>query len=155
SAGAVSFTVPNFNGGGGNKFTSKNLVVQGAYNYTSNVLYVSLDVPDITHMSASGGKIDFYLTLTGVTSPFGPMAVKYDLSGFNAAPHSTGSFDNSSQGWLYYSSTNSNNPITNPGTAIVTTPVIASNFTSTPQCQLASPGSLSYSCEYIEPLTLT
>jgi hypothetical protein len=78
----------------------------------------------------------------------------YDLNGTNAAAHVSGP-DNSSQGWLYYSAANSHNPIGSPGVALVTTPVISSNFVSTPDCQLSSPGSLSYSCQYILPATLT
>jgi hypothetical protein len=139
----------------GDKFSSSNLKVQGAYNYDQNgTLYMSLDVPDITHQIGAQGTIDFYLTLTGITSPVGNMHIKYDLSGANASTHTAVGFDNSSQGWLYYSATNSATPETTPGSSIVTTPAIASNFAATPTCTLAAPGSLSYSCEYINPVTL-
>src|SRR5262252_3600363 len=57
ASGLVSHTVPNINGGGGNKFTSSGLKVQGAFNYINKVLYLSLDVPDITHTSSSPGTI--------------------------------------------------------------------------------------------------
>jgi len=155
NSGLVSSEVPNFNGGNGNKFTSSHLLVQGSFNYVNNVLYMSLDVPDITHTSNTQGKIDLYLTLTGIDLPAGTMPFKYDLSGFNAAAHRNVGFDNSSRGWLYYSAGDSNDPVSNPGTAVVTTPEIASNFGSTPECHLATPESLSYSCEYITPVTLT
>jgi len=155
SSGTVLFVLPSINGGSGNKFSSTNLNIQGAYHYDPNgTLYMSLDVPDITHTSNTQGKIDFFLTLTGVTQPSGSMNIKYDLSGNNAGPHAGVGFDNSSQGWLYYSSTNSADPINTPGASVVTTPAIASNFSATPECHLASPGSLSYSCEYITPITL-
>jgi hypothetical protein len=157
TSGLVLFALPSINGTSGNKFSSTGLLIQGQYNYnTANTLYMSLDVPDITHQSNTQGKIDFYLTITGVTIPTGgPINLKYDLSGFNAGLHANAGFDNSSQGWLYYSSTNSTDPIGSPGVALVTTPAIASNFTPTPDCHLANPGSLSYSCEYITPVTLS
>jgi hypothetical protein len=156
SSGVVFGAVNNVNGGSGNKFDS-GLVVQGAFHYTGNgTLYMSLDVPDITHTSNTQGTINFYLTLYDATMPSGgPMNFKYDLSGNNAGPHANTGTDNSSVGHFYYSSTNSHNPVTSPGVAIVTTPAIASNFASTPECHLANPGSLSYSCEYIEPVSLT
>ena len=155
ASGLVQSTVNNVNGGSGNRFDSSGLNVQGAYHYDQNgTLYMSLDVPDITHTVSTQGKIDFYLTVTGVTNPTGSMSIKYDLSGSNASTHSNVGFDNSSQGWLYYSATNSTTPETTPGAAVVTTPAIASNFVSTPQCHLANPGSLAYSCEYITPITL-
>ena len=156
TSGIVQATVNNINGGGGNKFTSSLLNVQGAFNYDPNgTLYMSLDVPDIKHTSNTQGVIDFYLTLYDVNAPTGgPMLFKYDLSGFNAAPHANVGFDNSSIGHFYYSAANSSDPVSNPGAAIVTTPEIASNFAGTPECKLANPGSLSYSCEYIEPVTL-
>jgi hypothetical protein len=155
TSGMVLATVPNINGGSGNKFTSNGLKVQGAFHYTNNVLYFSLDVPDITHTNSAPGKIDFYLTLYDLTTPAGgPMNFQYDLSGTNAAPHVNGP-DNSSQGWFYYSAANSHNPVLSPGVALVTTPAIASNFAPTPQCHLSAPGSLSYSCEYILPATVT
>jgi hypothetical protein len=144
------------NGGSGNRFSSNGLVVQGAYNYDAKgTLYMSLDVPDITHTIGTQGIIDFYLTVTGVTTPVGSMNIKYDLSGNNAGAHTSVGFDNSSKGWLFYSSTNSATPEVTPGAAVVTTPAIASNFASTPECHLAAPDSLSYSCEYINPITLT
>ena len=153
TSGLVSATVPNINGGAGNRFTSNDLKVQGAFTYQNNILYLSLDVPDITHTNAAPGTIDFYLTLYNLTSPVGKnIDFKYDLSGTNAGLHVNGP-DNSSEGWFYYSSANSHN-VLSPGTAEVTTPAIASNFASTPTCQLAAPKSLSYSCEYIQPVTL-
>ena len=154
NSGLVSSEVPNFNGGNGNKFTSSHLLVQGSFNYVNNVLYLSLDVPDIKHTNASPGTIDFYVTLYDLTQPVGgPMNFLYDLSGFNAGTHVAGP-DNSSQGWFYYSGTNSHDPVGSPGVALVTTPTIASNFATTPNCQLAAPGSLSYACEYVTPATL-
>jgi hypothetical protein len=155
TSGLVVATVPNINGGSGNKFTSEGLLVQGSFSYVANVLYFSLDVPDIKHTNASPGAIDFYLTLYDLTQPVGgPMNFKYDLSGFNAGPHVAGQ-DNSSQGWFYYSAANSSDPVSSPGAALVTTPAIASNFAPTPECHLAAPGSQSYSCEYLTPATLT
>jgi len=155
NSGLVVSTVPNINGGGGNKFTSSGLNVQGSFSYVNSVLSLSLDVPDIMHRSSSSGTIDFYLTLYNLTAPTGgPMKFQYDLNGTNDAPHVLGP-DNSSQGWFYYSAANSHNPVVSPGLALVTTPVIATNFAATPDCQLSGPGSLSYSCEYISPVTVT
>jgi hypothetical protein len=155
TSGLVLSAVPNFDGGSGNKFTSNGLLVQGTFNYTNNVLYFSLDVPDITHKSSSPGTIDFYLTLSNLITPSGgPMNFQYDLSGNNAGLHVAGP-DNTSQGWFYYSAANSSDPVLSPGAALVTTPAIASNFTATPECHLASVGSQSYSCEYLMPTTLT
>ena len=154
TSGLVAATVPNINGGAGNRFTSMGLNVQGSFNYVNNVLYLSLDVPDIKHTNASPGTIDFYVTLYDLTQPVGgPMNFLYDLSGFNAGTHVAGP-DNSSQGWFYYSGTNSHDPVGSPGVALVSTPTIASNFATTPNCQLAAPGSLSYACEYVTPATL-
>jgi PEP-CTERM motif len=153
--GGVVQSAVAVSGGGGNKFNSSGLFVQGAYNYdNAGTLYMSLDVPDITHKSSTPGSITFYLTLYNVTSPTGTMNFKYDLSGSNADLAVAGP-DNSSQGHFYYSATNSSNPVLNPGVALITTPVIDSNFASTPDCHLAAPGSLSYSCEYIQGVTLT
>jgi hypothetical protein len=155
--GVVSSTVNSINGGGGYKFTSSGLSVQGSFSYdNAGTLYMSLDVPDIKHQSNTQATIDFYLTLSDIDSPVGgPMNFKYDLSGFNAAPHTGVGFDNSSIGRFYYSGANSSDPVSNPGAAIVTTPAIASDFGGTPECTLAAPGSLSYSCEYVSPVTLT
>jgi hypothetical protein len=155
TSGLVASTVPNINGGSGNKFTSSGLSVQGSFAYVNNVLTLSLDVPDIKHTSATPGTIDFYLTLYNITVPSGgPMNFLYDLNGTNAAPHVSGP-DNTSQGWLYYSAADSHNPILSPGVALVTTPVISTNFAPTPDCHLSAPGSLSYSCEYVLPTTVT
>jgi hypothetical protein len=156
-ANIVAATVPGINGGGGNKFTSSGLLVQGSFSYDPNgALNMSLDVPDIKHTSNTQGVINIYLTLSDIDTPVGgPMLFKYDLSGFNAAPHANVGFDNSSIGHFYYSAANSSDPVANPGAPIVTTPEIASNFAGTPECHLANPGSLSYSCEYIEPISLT
>ena len=158
-SGSVATTV-NVNGGGGNRFSSSALVVQGAFDYLPDgTLYMSLDVPDIKHTTLSGaannlaGSISFYLTMYDVTAPTGgPMNFKYDLSGFNA---DTGA-NNNSVGHFFYSATNSSNSaaVPNPGAPIVTTPAIASTFVATPECKLASGNALSYSCEYIEPVTL-
>ena len=155
--GVVASTVNNINGGGGNRFTSSGLLVQGSFSYdNAGTLYMSLDVPDINHTNNTQGSINFYLTLYNVDTPAGgPMNFKYDLSGFNAGNHANVGIDNSSVGHFYYSSANSSDLVANPGTAIVTTPAIATNFGGTPECHLASPGSLSYSCEYINPITLT
>ena len=154
--GIVASTVNNINGGNGNRFTSSGLLVQGSFSYdNAGTLYMSLDVPDIKHTNNTQGSINFYLTLYNVDTPAGgPMNFKYDLSGFNAGNHANVGIDNSSVGHFYYSSANSSDPVANPGTAIVTTPAIATNFGGTPECHLASPGSLSYSCEYINPITL-
>ncbi len=158
-SGSVSTTV-NVNGGGGNRFSSGLLVVQGAFDYLpDNTLYMSLDVPDIKHTILAGGannlagSISIYLTMYDITSPVGgPMNFKYNLSGFNANPGA----GNNSVGKFYYSATNSSNSglVPNPGFAIVTTPAISSTFVSNPECQLAAPGALSYSCEDIKPVTL-
>jgi hypothetical protein len=73
--GVVSTTVANIDGGGGNKFTSAGLSVQGSYSIVPSLsgptLYMSLDVPDIRHNSNTAGVIDVYLTLSDLDQPVG------------------------------------------------------------------------------------
>jgi hypothetical protein len=154
--GGVVQSSVSASGGSGNKFSSGGLFVQGSFNYdNAGTLYMSLDTPDITHTSSSPGTINIYLTLYNITAPAGtPIQFKYDLSGNNAGLAAAAP-DNSSQGHFYYSASNSSDPVGSPGVALITTPVIDSNFAGTSECHLASPGSLSYSCEYIQSTTLT